>query len=268
MDPKQKGLVYEEVKREMAAEDMFADTPSGPEKASPNFSPLNAVLQFRDSYLVAQDDDPSAEPGLIIVDQHALHERVMFEELRKRILVEGKNLESQRLLMPAVCDADASRQAILQELEPLLTRLGIEADAIGPDAVAIHAFPSLLFDRSVEPAAFLADLFDQVDRGELKPDSLPPSASEQPSDDSAPSASNQTDLQDRNMLQAEAALHKVLDMMSCKAAVKAGDALSPDELTSLLAKRHEIERSSSCPHGRPTTIRLTLRDLEKHFHRA
>ena len=63
-------------------------------------------------------------------------------------------------------------------------------------------------------------------------------------------------------------MHTVLDMMSCKAAVKAGDPLSPDELTALLAKRREIERSSSCPHGRPTTVRLTVKDLEKHFHRT
>jgi len=62
-------------------------------------------------------------------------------------------------------------------------------------------------------------------------------------------------------------LHKVLDMMSCKAAVKAGDRLTDAELTALLQQRDEVERSGSCPHGRPTTVRISLRELEKLFHR-
>ena len=66
----------------------------------------------------------------------------------------------------------------------------------------------------------------------------------------------------------EAALHEVLDMMSCKAAIKAGDKMSEQELAALLAKRDEIERSSNCPHGRPTTLRLTLKDLERQFGRS
>jgi DNA mismatch repair protein MutL len=63
-------------------------------------------------------------------------------------------------------------------------------------------------------------------------------------------------------------LHEILDMMACKAAVKAGDPLSPVEIDALLARRHLIDRSSNCPHGRPTTLRLTLRDLEKQFKRT
>ena len=130
MDPKQKGFVYEEVRREMAAEDMFhevgdgqASTPEPPRRPAAEF---RDILQFQNSYVVTSDPSGS-EPGLLIVDQHALHERIMFEELRQRILVEGKSLESQRLLMPAVVDADAKRQAALEDLAPLLARLGVEA---------------------------------------------------------------------------------------------------------------------------------------------
>ncbi|MEZ6192498.1 MAG: hypothetical protein R3C45_14575, partial [Phycisphaerales bacterium] len=179
--------------------------------------------------------------GLVIVDQHALHERVMFETLRKRVLGEGKPLESQRLLMPVIVDADAERQGMLEEMQPLLTKIGVELSPIGPDAVAVQAFPSFLFERNVEPVTFINDLLDKAEAGQL--------------DLSNPNAE-------------EAALHEVLDMMSCKAAVKAGDKMSEDELSALLAKRHEIERSSNCPHGRPTTLRLTLKDLEKQFGRA
>ena len=66
----------------------------------------------------------------------------------------------------------------------------------------------------------------------------------------------------------EAALHEVLDMMACKAAVKAGDQMSQGELAELLARRNDVERASNCPHGRPTTLRLTLRDLERQFGRT
>jgi len=66
----------------------------------------------------------------------------------------------------------------------------------------------------------------------------------------------------------EELLHEILDMMACKAAVKAGDPLSDAEIAALLSRRHLVERSSNCPHGRPTTLRLTLKDLEKQFKRT
>lgn len=244
MDPTQKGFAYQEVKRALAAEDPSAveredDTPLVPANHVPAQAPAlkqQSILQVHKSYLVAQDDD-----GLVIVDQHALHERVMFETLRKRVLGEGKPLESQRLLMPVIVDADAERQGMLEEMQSLLEKIGVELSPIGPDAVAVQAFPSFLFERNVEPVTFINDLLDKAEAGQL--------------DLSNPNAE-------------EAALHEVLDMMSCKAAVKAGDKMSEDELSALLARRHEIERSSNCPHGRPTTLRLTLKDLEKQFGRT
>ena len=248
MDAKQKGFVYEEVRREMAENDMFADAhPDAPPKPEiQNLkSEIKQVLQFHNSYVVTSDES-GGEPGLLIVDQHALHERVMFEELRQRILVDRANLESQRLLVPAVVDADAKRQALLGDLAPLLDRLGIELEPMGPRALAVQAFPSLLFDRGVDPVDFTAELLDKVEAGAIKPPAAGPG--------------------DTGVT--EAALHEVLDMMSCKAAVKAGDRLSEQELAALLARREEIERAASCPHGRPTTVRLTVRDLEKYFHRV
>ena len=102
--------------------------------------------------------------------------------------------------------------------------------------VAIHAFTSLLFSRGVEPAAFLADLLRRTAR---RPDQAT----------------------------AEAALHEVMDMMACKAAIKAGDALTPREMTELLAWRDTVDRSSRCPHGRPTTMRLSRAELDRQFGR-
>jgi DNA mismatch repair protein MutL len=194
------------------------------------------MLHFRSAYIVTQD-----EQGLLIVDQHALHERIMFEELRGRILGEGKPLESQRFLLPKVIPASAARQEALEELRPLLERIGVEAEPFGPKEVAIHAFPSLLVVRGVPAGEFLEELLDRAADGHLRP--------------SSPTAT-------------EAALHEVLDMMACKAAVKAGNHLSHEELSDLLRRREDIERSGSCPHGRPTVLRLTVRDLEKQFGRS
>ncbi len=252
MAPVQRGFAYQQVREAIAQVDpqMLRDEPPIAPPVSPD-SPVSAatdensgtvpaalrqlgVLQVHKSYLVTEDDH-----GILIIDQHALHERVMFEQLRRRVLAHP--LESQRLLMPAVFAAGTQRQALLESLAPLLEKIGIEAQPMGPETVAVHAFPTFLFDRKVEPIEFMTELLDQAQEEKLD-------------------ASNPTSL--------EAALHEVLDMMACKAAVKAGDRLTTQELASLLSQRDEIERASNCPHGRPTTIRLTLRELEKQFKRS
>ncbi|MGF1635046.1 MAG: DNA mismatch repair endonuclease MutL [Phycisphaerae bacterium] len=195
----------------------------------PAFDPAaGRALQLHDSYLVAQTED-----GLEIIDQHALHERIMYEELWQR--VQRGPLESQALLMPLTLPATPRQLELLEEVAPLLKKLGIEAEAFGPDTAAVRAFPSFL--SRLDPVAFVAEL---LERGE----------------------SEQLDLH------AEELLHDVLDMMACKAAVKAGDRLDPAEVQALLARRHLISRSSNCPHGRPTTLKLSLKDLEKQFKRT
>lgn len=237
MDPRQKGFVYEQVKADMARYESADDrSQAASESDEPSLianSPATprSILQVHDSYVVTQD-----ESGLVIIDQHALHERMMFEQLINRMEHKGK-LESQRLLTPATVSVDARQIERLEALEPLLEKLGIDAAPIGPTGVAVHAFPTLLFDRNVDPAEFLSDLIERAEDDQFNPTG-------------------------------EAALHEVLDMMACKAAIKAGQHLSEAELTELLARKDQVERSSACPHGRPTTVRLTLRDLEKHFKRT
>jgi DNA mismatch repair protein MutL len=180
-------------------------------------------------FLVTEDAE-----GILIIDQHALHERVMFERLLERI---GQaNLPSQRLLMPEMVDASADAIESMESLGPVLSRLGFDVSAAGPGTLAIHAVPSLLSERSVEIGAFVTDLLDR--------------------------AAELCDMADD-----ETALRDVLDMMACKAAIKAGDNLSERELADLLAMRESIERSSNCPHGRPTTLRLSIEELERRFGR-
>ena len=239
LDPQQKGFVYTEVKQALAQEapEVLRDPPAeqlmeAEKEILPIVRPVADVMQVHSSYIVTQD-----EHGLVIIDQHALHERVMFEKLKARIDAGGGALESQRLLMPATVPVDRSQIALLEELKPLLSRIGIEAAPIGPAAIAVHAFTSLLFERGVDPVSFMSELLDKASARGVNHDS-------------------------------EAALHETLDMMACKAAVKAGDKLAPEELAELLKCRESIERSSNCPHGRPTTLRLTLRELEKQFGRS
>jgi DNA mismatch repair protein MutL len=188
----------------------------------------HGAIQLHNSYLVAQSDD-----GLVIIDQHALHERIMYEELLAR--VSRGPLESQRLLIPQAVAVSSVQAALLEHVQPLLQKLGVEVSAFGPGSVAVHAFPTVL--EKLDPAEFVREL---LERGE----------------------------QELLDLHEEELLHEILDMMSCKAAVKAGDPLSPAEIEALLARRELVERSSNCPHGRPTTLRLTLRDLEKQFKRT
>jgi DNA mismatch repair protein MutL len=118
----------------------------------------------------------------------------------------------------------------------LLGRLGIEATEFGPNAIAVQAFPSMVIGR-VRIAEFMAEMLAKL----------------------GTAASNTN---------AEKLLDEVLNMMACKAAVKAGDPLTPQEIGALLANWQHVEGSSNCPHGRPTVLRLTVAELEKQFHRT
>ena len=187
------------------------------------------VMQVHGSYLVVEDAE-----GILVVDQHALHERGMFEELKARIA--ASPLESQRMLVPVAIETDPRAVEAIADAGPLLERLGIELGAVGPRAVLVHAYPTFLLGRGVEPAAFVPGLLAQI------------------------AEDGHADF--------ESALHSVLDMMACKASVKAGDRLSPTEIDALLDLRDRIERGTACPHGRPTALRITMRDLERNFGRS
>ncbi len=219
----------------------FEQAPSTVETPLPQARRAEKVLQVHDSFLVTQD-----EQGLVIIDQHALHERAMFQKLLDGIERMGA-LESQGMLVPLVMDAPGDRIEMLESLAWLTEALGIEARALGPGSIGVSAFPTLLLERGVEAGAFMDELLERADAEGW--------AKIGPSGESAASMR-------------EAALHEVLDMMSCKAAIKAGDAMSQSELEELLAMRERIERSSNCPHGRPTTIRMTIAELERRFGRS
>jgi len=207
------------------------EAPSPPTPYTLHPIPSTTFVQLHNTYIVAQTPE-----GMVIIDQHALHERIIYEELFARA-TRGV-LEGQRLLIPEVLPINPRQAAALETVKPLLLKLGIEVEDFDAGSVAVHSFPSLL--SKVSPREFLKDLLDRLmeygGAGGSK-------------------------------LTAEELLHEVLDMASCKAAVKAGYPLSADEIQTLLARKEQVERASNCPHGRPTTLRLSISDLEKQFKR-
>ncbi|MDM8007656.1 MAG: DNA mismatch repair endonuclease MutL [Phycisphaerae bacterium] len=202
--------------------------PSRLGEGEPDRIDLGTVLQVHRSYLVAETAD-----GLVIIDQHALHERILFEQLSQEI-TRGP-LESQRLLLPDMIDVAPDQVAVIEAHADTLAKLGFEMTPYGPSTIAVHAVPSIL--RPERVTAFVRDMLDRL------------------AVRSGPATG-------------EILINDLLSMMACKAAVKAGDPLDPAEIRSLLSKRHHVERSTNCPHGRPTSLRFTLRDLERQFKRV
>lgn len=188
---------------------------------------LQKAIQVHDSYLIAETGD-----GMMVIDQHALHERILYEELRTRV-AEGR-VESQRLLVPEPVDLTAAEAAALVEHGELLAQLGLEVEPFGGDTVLVRSIPAML--PRVVPERLVRDLADH-----FHSQPLPPT---------------------RDGLVAE-----LLHMVACKAAVKAGQPLSALEIEALLERRHLVADSHHCPHGRPTALVFTKADLEKQFGR-
>jgi len=194
-------------------------------------APVPQYLQIHDSYIISQTED-----GFLIIDQHALHERIIYEDLCRRLASDsGAKLQSQKLLIPESFELTDAGAQILEANKDLLERLGIELEPFGPGIWAVQSFPSLL--SGVKPVEFLIDLLDVLADSVGKIDS-------------------------------ERLLHKVLDLAACKAAVKAGQKLNHAEISELLSDKNAIQRVSRCPHGRPTAIKFSLAELEKQFKRT
>ncbi|MFO0956375.1 MAG: DNA mismatch repair endonuclease MutL [Isosphaeraceae bacterium] len=220
--------------------DEFAPPPSVPappaasppsEPSAPQFSasgqlPIRA-LQVHDSYLVVETDE-----GMIVIDQHALHERILYEEFRDRV-ARGR-VESQRLLVPMAVDLPESDATELLGCKDVLERLGLTIEADDSGRVELTGVPVLL--GHARPERLLADLADH-----LRSQPLPPTR--------------------------DGVLQGLLSTMACKAAVKAGDRLTPGEIAALLERADLARDAHHCPHGRPTALTFTKAELERQFGR-
>jgi DNA mismatch repair protein MutL len=207
--------------------------PAEPNPAAPGSTPQNhaepwiPLGQFRDTYIIAIDDE-----GIAIVDQHVAHERVLFEQVMER-LTSGR-LESQRLLAPIVIELSPAQRQALAGHAGVLERFGLEVEEFGGSSVMLGAVPALLDPAECEAAvrALAEDL--EGARGEAR---------------------------------VEDALRRIAATMACHAAVKANYPLTHEKMRYILAELRRTAYSSVCPHGRPVVLRLTRREVEKNFQR-
>ena len=200
--------------------------PDPAHSAAPTASHIG--FQIHNRYLVTQDDH-----GMVVVDQHALHERILYEQLRKK-LDEGK-LESQQLLVPEPLDLTPAEAAAALDSRELLSRIGINVEPFGGDTVLMTSYPAML--ANMRPAEMLRQVLQPLMEGGKEPST-------------------------RDLLD------DLLNMIACKAAIKAGDRLSPDEITALLEQRYHYQDTHHCPHGRPTALFFSREQLDKLFKRT
>lgn len=202
-------------------------TSSPPETGHPSsVSPLG--FQIHNRYLVTQDDQ-----GMVVIDQHALHERILYEQLRHKTA--SRPLETQPLLVPEPVELTPAEAAAALEHQEMLQRVGIGVEPFGGDTVLVTSYPAML--ANMRPADVLHAVLEPLMKG-----------------GKAPSARDLFD--------------DVLHLLACKAAIKAGDKLSAAEITALLEQRNHYQDAHHCPHGRPTALHFSRQQLDKMFGRT
>jgi DNA mismatch repair protein MutL len=190
--------------------------------------PLGAArAQLHETYIVAQTRD-----GLVIVDQHAAHERIVYE--RMKAAIDKSGIARQILLIPEIVELDEADAARLEARAEELARFGLAIESFGPGAVAVRETPSLLGD--VDVRGLINDLAEHLAEWD---DSLP---------------------LERRLLHVSAT-------MACHGSVRAGRRLKPDEMNALLREMEAVPNSGQCNHGRPTYVELKLTDVERLFGR-
>ena len=210
---------------------------AAPGLAAPSGDPIPLVasgrrcFQLHDRYIVEE-----AEEGIRVIDQHALHERVLLEEIRRQY--KSADVPRQLLLLPAMVEVTPAERTRLEEHAAVLESMGLLIDDFGPSSIAVRAVPALLKDA--DPAGLVRDLLDRIEEhGEAE----------------------------RAAGHAVPMIDAILEFLACRAAVKFGHRLAPEELSRLLSDADGLDYSATCAHGRPTAVLLTLDDLERFFKR-
>ena len=197
-------------------------------EAAPTGLPLGAArAQVHENYIIAQ-----TETGMVIVDQHAAHERLVYERLKAQRA--GSGVPSQALLIPEIVELSQHDAARLLELAPELARLGLVLEPFGGGAVAVRETPAIL--GVIDAAALIRDILDEL-----------------------------ADLGDSQQVQGR--IDAVLSRMACHGSVRSGRQMRPEEMNALLREMEATPHSGQCNHGRPTYVELKLADIERLFGR-
>lgn len=220
--------------------DLRAEAESGPSDAEPlSDHPLGAArAQLHETYIVAQTRD-----GLVLVDQHAAHERLVYERLKRERAAGG--IARQGLLIPDVVEMAPDDAARLIEAAPDLARLGLTLEAFGTGAVLVREVPAALAGTSTR--TLVIDILDALAGSGLEEGSLDGDAS-----GGGPLSRR---------------LDAILSRMSCHGSIRAGRRLRPEEMNALLREMEATPLSGTCNHGRPTFVALKLGDIERLFGR-
>lgn len=214
-----------------------AGSPIGPSPSGPGL-PLppdlfaaqdssGRFVQVFDSYLIVE-----TEKGVMVIDQHALHERILYDQLKKKL--ETGTLPMQRLLLPEVVDFPSGQAQTILEQKTSWEKLGFEIESYGGGAIAIGGFPVVLSGRS--PGKVFRNLAEKLLQNDLVPTR-------------------------------EEMLHALMALLACHSAVRANERLTPLQMEALLEQRQLALDPNHCPHGRPTALLLSRQDLEKQFGR-
>jgi DNA mismatch repair protein MutL len=202
-----------------------ADVP--PNTTSADIRPMIPLGQFRDTFIIAVDDE-----GIAIIDQHVAHERVLFERVMQRLT--AGTIESQLLLVPLLIELEPSALQALAGRGEELRRLGFEVEAFGRSTLKVAAVPALLTAADAARALrSLGDDLESLDRG----------------------------------AQVQEAVQRIAATTACHAAVKANYPLTYEKMAHILEELRQTAYSTVCPHGRPVMLRLTRREVEKNFER-
>jgi DNA mismatch repair protein MutL len=191
------------------------------------FADLTFIGQYRGTYIICESDD-----GLILIDQHAAHERIVFEELRRQ--AEAHTPAVQRLLLPETIDLGFREAQILEKLAPELDRCGLEIEPFGGNTFVVKSMPTLLHSGDIP--AMITELVEKTaELGVHAP--LP------------------------------AILDECLMVMACHNAIRAHQRLGETQIKAMLEQLDGCDNPSHCPHGRPIWIRWSVKELEKMFQR-
>jgi DNA mismatch repair protein MutL len=186
------------------------------------------VVQMLNRYLVMETDE-----GIALIDQHALHERILYEQMKERLST--GQLPSQRLLVPVPVDLSPNEFSCVQENSGFFGTLGMSVEPFGGNTVLISAFPAAL-SKTLPEEILLSLVEPMLERGKkLEKDEL---------------------------------LDELLHRLACKAAVKAGEKLSSDSMRHLIQLATEEINAHHCPHGRPSTLVFTKEEIDKMFDRT
>ena len=190
--------------------------------------PLGApIAQFGENYIISQNDD-----GIVIIDQHAAHERLVYEKLKEQ--VNDNKIEVQALLVPEILELSEPEILVLIEYKDNLSKYGLKLNQFGINSIAVQEIPAILNSENIKKLIF--DILDEL-----------------------------TDLENSDTL--EKKINAVLSRIACHGSIRSGRMLRTEEMNSLLREMENTPNSGQCNHGRPTHISIRMSDIERLFGR-